>query len=307
MAISRPFAYNPTLVGISGTIQVGDLAIGTPVDGFESTGLEWWNGPDENLGYVIAVPVPLDNQDTPVPGDNLYLDPTHKATDIALSNSDQTAAQIFGYQQSVLGLTSLMGDKFMFSVKYTSSNPSVGVGDRFVGIGTTHMNYPATFGAYPGNDGESFGFSDAGKTYFSGSSTSGFSTWTSGDIIDVSVSGNMIWFRVNGGSWNNSPTADPSNDSEGIDIGMIGGDIYPVLCPAIYGTMTILNVPKYGYPDTFNFLGHTTASVGFLRSSSLTDNSLIDLVNNHFNQSFTTIGDTLTWLSTNNYWNSYPV
>lgn len=67
MATARPFAYN-TGAPISGTIQVGNLAVGFPTDGFESTGLEWWNGPDEELGYVIAQSVPSDTQPTPVFG-----------------------------------------------------------------------------------------------------------------------------------------------------------------------------------------------------------------------------------------------
>jgi hypothetical protein len=67
MSQSRPFAYNtgPT---IAGTQQLGSLAIGIPTSGFGSTGLEWWNGPDEDLGYVIAQSVPDDSQPTPVSG-----------------------------------------------------------------------------------------------------------------------------------------------------------------------------------------------------------------------------------------------
>lgn len=57
MAFARPFAYN-TGSTISGTVQVGNLAVGTPTAGFESTGLKWWNGPDEELGYVIAHETP---------------------------------------------------------------------------------------------------------------------------------------------------------------------------------------------------------------------------------------------------------
>jgi hypothetical protein len=67
MATSRPFAYN-TGAPISGTTQVGRLAVGTPDIGFVATGLEWWEGPDEEMGYVIAVPVSGDTQPTPVPG-----------------------------------------------------------------------------------------------------------------------------------------------------------------------------------------------------------------------------------------------
>ena len=63
MSTSRPFAYN-TGSTISGTIQVGSLAVGTPTTGFTGS-MEWWNGPDEDLGYVIALPVPDDSQPAP--------------------------------------------------------------------------------------------------------------------------------------------------------------------------------------------------------------------------------------------------
>ena len=65
MATARPFAYN-TGSSIPGTEQVGDLAVGTPSEGFSSTGLPWWNGPNEELGYVIAKSVPGNNQPVPV-------------------------------------------------------------------------------------------------------------------------------------------------------------------------------------------------------------------------------------------------
>ena len=57
MATSRPFAYNEGSL-IPGTEQIGNLAIGTPTSGFVSTGLKWWNGPDEDFGYVIAHQTP---------------------------------------------------------------------------------------------------------------------------------------------------------------------------------------------------------------------------------------------------------
>ena len=67
MATNRPFAYN-TGTGISGTTQVGDLAVGSPTSGFASTGLTWWGGPDEELGVIIAYSQPAGNHPTPLPG-----------------------------------------------------------------------------------------------------------------------------------------------------------------------------------------------------------------------------------------------
>lgn len=65
MPTARPFAYN-TGSAISGTTQVGDLAVGTPLS---PIGIPpFWNGPDEDLGYVIAVPVSGNTQPTPMSG-----------------------------------------------------------------------------------------------------------------------------------------------------------------------------------------------------------------------------------------------
>lgn len=70
MATARPFAYNPGSP-LEGTDQVGNLAIGTDMNNpyaEDYGGLKWWNGPDEDLGYVIAKPIPSNTQPTPVPG-----------------------------------------------------------------------------------------------------------------------------------------------------------------------------------------------------------------------------------------------
>jgi hypothetical protein len=69
MATTRPFAYN-TGAPISGTDQVGDLAVGVTDQEYSSNigGVTWWMGPDEELGYVIAVPVSSNTQPTPIGG-----------------------------------------------------------------------------------------------------------------------------------------------------------------------------------------------------------------------------------------------
>jgi hypothetical protein len=66
MSISRPFAYNTGSV-IEGTIQVGTLAVGTPTSGFTNNP-RFWEGPDEELGYVITVPQSGNTQPTPILG-----------------------------------------------------------------------------------------------------------------------------------------------------------------------------------------------------------------------------------------------
>jgi hypothetical protein len=66
MAFARPFAYNPG-EEIPGTEQVGGLSIGAPTSGFTNNP-QYWNGPDEELGYVIAQSVSGNTQPTPLSG-----------------------------------------------------------------------------------------------------------------------------------------------------------------------------------------------------------------------------------------------
>jgi hypothetical protein len=310
MATARPFAYNIG-AGITGTDQIGGLAIGTPTYGFASTGLQWWNGPDEDLGYVIAASVPGNRQPTQVPDDAITLSTVYKGTDISLSNNNQTANQVFSYSQTVLGETLISGtDKVMFSVQYTSTDPSVGVGGHFIGVGLTGMNYSGPFNGYPGNDTNSIGFSDDGNYYYNGASVqSGLPTWTSGDIIDIAISsGQRWWIRVNGGNWNSNPAANPTTGANGSVLNGLT-NFYPALCPYIYGTMQILNYPKYGVPSDYNFLGNVSASVGFFRSSALTDPSFISLADVIAGPSgggpFASGSAAKTWLNANGYWTSY--
>ena len=311
MATIRPFSYN-TGSPIAGTIQVGDLAVGYPTTGY--TGMEWWNGPDEDLGYVIAQPVPDDSQPTNVPEDEIFLSSTYKGVDISLTNNNQTASQIFSYQQTVLGETIISsGSRVMFSVKYTSSNPSVGVGGHFIGIGLTTMNYSGPFNGYPGNDTYSNGFSDDGKLYYNGSVYEpGLPTWTDGDVIDIAIDYDLEqwWIRVNGGFWNNVPQGDPATQTAGKSIQLTSpSGYYPALCPYIFGTIEVLNYPTYGVPSggfmEYNFLGKKTGSVGFFRTDGFDDNEFIDIANILLNSNYNNAPDASTGLTSSGYWNSY--
>jgi hypothetical protein len=305
MAFARPFAYNLGSL-IPGTEQVGSLSIGVPTSGFTNNP-QYLNGPDEELGYVIAQAVSGNTQPTPIPEDAITLSSTYKGADITLSNNNQTASQVFSYSQTVLGETIISGtNKVMFSIQYTSTNPSVGVGGHFIGVGLTSMNYSGPFNGYPGNDTNSIGFSDDGNYYFNGSSVqSGLPTWTDGDTIDIAISSGQGWFiRVNGGYWNNNPAANPVTLTGYLSMNGLT-NFYPALCPYIYGTMQILNYPKYGVPSDYNFLGNVTASVGFFRSTDLTEGSFITLSETIAGQSFANGEDAKTWLNNNGYWTSY--
>ena len=311
---TTPFAYN-TGVQISGTQQIGNLSVGTPTSGFTSSP-QYWNGPNESTGYVIAAPVSGNTQPTPLFTGNLTLSSTYKGSDIILVNS-QSALQQFGYQQSVLGQTLINDiDKVMFSVQ---SNVCPAPGNPFfqsIGIGTTSMNYQGTpYGAYPGNDTQSVGFSMDGNFYYNGTIVqSGLPTWSAvNDLIDVAVDlyNGLIWIRVNGYSWNNNPSANPAIGTGGLSVYGLTS-FYPVLSPGNdVGQMTILNSPYFLIPEGYQVLGaNVNASVGFYQTIGFSDSEFINLsqsVSSEYGnpQTFATASDASTWLTTNGFWNSY--
>ena len=112
MSTSRPFAYNPSLLSLTGTINVGDICIGvSPSNVYVANygGLTWWNGPDESLGYVIAVPVPSNTQPTPYSGvyasvgfwgTEIFSTPFDEATFVGLVNQVFTTTFTTGYDAS---------------------------------------------------------------------------------------------------------------------------------------------------------------------------------------------------------------
>ena len=317
MSTSRPFAYNPTGGNIPGTEQIGDLAVGLPTSGFGSTSLEWWNGPEEETGYVVAKPKSADDQPTTLlysPSDGskgwMTLSTTYRGTDISLSNNAQTAYQQFGYQQSVLCNTLIDSqDKVMFSVTVSFSQPLTLPYSHFVGIGRRTMNYQGNpYGAFPGNDNNSMGYGSDGNIWYNGIIyAGGLSTFVNGDIIDIAINNNIngMWVRVNGGDWNNNPNEDPATDSGSIEI--IGGSFYPVLCPGYEGTMIIQNTATYGVPSGYTLLGtNVTASVGFSRTNGFDDNEFIGIAENLLSGStFNSAIEASDALTTNGYWNSY--
>lgn len=68
MATARPFARN-TGLPIDGTATYGNICVGfTNEVRYDENygGLQWWNGPDEELGYIIGTDVPTENWPTPV-------------------------------------------------------------------------------------------------------------------------------------------------------------------------------------------------------------------------------------------------
>jgi len=96
MATTTPFAYN-TGAPIAGTTQIGNLAVGTTPQDYSTNpgGVVWWMGPDQDLGYVIAKPVPSGNQPNPL----------GRAAYVGFNRSDLLTDESFLDLVNVLSLT----------------------------------------------------------------------------------------------------------------------------------------------------------------------------------------------------------
>jgi len=105
MTFARPFAYNPG-DPIPGTEQVGSLAIGAPTSGFTNNP-QFWNGPDEDLGYVIAAPVSGNTQPTEIPGvfASLGFYGTSGFSDSEFINLSQSVSSAYGIPQTFSSAT----------------------------------------------------------------------------------------------------------------------------------------------------------------------------------------------------------
>jgi len=315
MATNRPFAYNPTHVSVDGTYNIGDLAVGITKQDYNTKpgGLTWWGGPDEEQGYVIAVPVSGNTQPTPLfsgaPDGHLTLSNVYKGTGITLI-SNQIAYQPGNKQQTVLGNTLINNnDKVMFSAQFKpNSTPD---GTSVIGFGKTSMNFNQG-DAYPGDDSESAGVDEGGHYWKNGTvEVAGLPTWVSNDIVDfvINCSTTKLWIRVNGGDWNNDIDQTPESGSSYLStFGLT--NIYPAFCPGTDGAWEIKNTSTYGVPAGYTLLGsNLTASVKFIGTkvypNPFDDSTFIGLAEGYFNQSFTSATEASTWLTTNGFWNSY--
>ncbi len=296
MATSRSFAYN-TGVPISGTEQVGDIAAGTPDVGYEATGLEWWNGPDEDLGYIICEPVPNETQSTPV---KMYLNPNNVGTGNTLYN-DNTTVTSTGFS-SVIAESRIFG-KVMFSVQLELSATS-----SYIGFGKSDMNINSYVGS---PDGKSVGFASSGDIVFGGSyMIAGLPSWgTVGDVIDIAIDSSVpeFWVRVNGGDWNGNPASDPGEGGGGLSIPMSVTDIYPAItvyqAPPNEAQATLVTSP-FTLPSFYKYM-ENYADLRFFRSTDLTEGTFVDIVNSQYSQSFSTGNQAKSYLTTNGIWSNW--
>jgi hypothetical protein len=149
-------------------------------------------------------------------------DPAHKSSDLSLSGGNLIVtcggAQI---ENGIICTNSASSGKKYCEITITSnvSNGSlVGIANSSWAFGTTFL----------GQDTNGFSWQQGGPVLFNGSNQGSIQTFTNGTVccIAVDFGNSRIWFRSNGGNWNNSGTADPVTNTGGIDISVMAAGPY---------------------------------------------------------------------------------
>ena len=224
MATARPFAYN-TGSAITGTEQVGNLAVGTPTNGFSSTGLKWWNGPDEDLGYVIAHQTPSGQPGADGTTANLGFFRSDVLTDNSfISLSETIANQSFASASAAKTWLNSNG----YWTSWESSGPTLladldaSNSSSYPGTGTdwfdlTSNNNDGTLNAGSGtltygttNGGEfdlsgglntRIQFADNSDISLSTSTTKTYSIWFKADAVGFSSFSRVLMSKQSGNPW----------------------------------------------------------------------------------------------------------
>lgn len=202
------------------------------------------------------------------------LNPSDKSANITLSSGNLTATQTTtGMVRANAAIT--CAGRFYFEVTVNSaiviSSPAIGL-----------VNATTATTAYPGSDNNGVGYKPNGQIFSNGAnfnSTDGVSmaTYGAGDVVCVAVDGprKAIWFRVNGGNWNNTTNASPLTGMIGIPFPATSGN---VLMPAWgtsatdadsvtfnFGATTYAQTPPAGFGNlvqAFQTIGGATAAKG---------------------------------------------
>ena len=207
MAVTTPVGYNPSLSPITGTTQVGTLAVGATAQEYSRKpgGITYWMSPDQTLGYVIAKPIPGGNQSTrpAIGATSAYVGFSRSASStdssfVGLVNQIAAGATAFSSTQASQAKTwlnnngywtsynSIVTTNLILNLDATNTSSYSGSGSTWYDISGSGNNFTLVNSpSYSSNFNGYITFDDLSSQYGTGPNVGNLSTWT----VEV-------WFRA---------------------------------------------------------------------------------------------------------------
>jgi hypothetical protein len=162
--------------------------------------------------------------------------PADKSANIALSNGNLTAQATSTADGGVRATAGKTTGKYYFEILWSSS---LGGGDTGCGIATAAAVL-SSIGVSAVGAALVF---VSGNVYFNGSNVGSAGTMPGAPFticVAADLGNSRIWFRPNGGNWNNSGTANPATNAGGFNIAALfpGSAAYPVMALNLNTTPT---------------------------------------------------------------------
>lgn len=157
-------------------------------------------------------------------------DPNNKSSAFALSGSNLIATS--SGAANVRATRSLTGLSY-FEITVTTLTGSIG-------IGLCNYTFGVTGTTLLGTDNNGLRLSNGGNVVLNGAVLSTIQTFVQGDVVCVAVDikNRLIWFRTNGGNWNNNASNDPATGVGGIDYSSMNlGPLFPEVSCSLTGAV----------------------------------------------------------------------
>jgi hypothetical protein len=160
--------------------------------------------------------------------------PSDKSNNIALSNSNltATASSVGG---GVRGTTARRSGKYYLEYTATTAGSNFGVG-LYTPTANLAGGVTAT-GALL--------YVPGGIVWMNGGNRATYATYSAGAIIGLAVdlNNNAVWYRVNGGNWNNNVANNPATNTGGLALipTLLGASLYPGFDTTSAGDVCTIN------------------------------------------------------------------
>jgi hypothetical protein len=136
--------------------------------------------------------------------------PSDKGSEITLSGGDLIAT-VSPDGGGVRSTTSKASGKWHFEGIWNNSGSSTGIGLA----NSTAALTPSS--AYMGEDGNSVVNYNNGTVFLNAGNLGSITSFTTNVVtVEVDIDAELLWFGVDGGSWNNNGSADPATGTGGI-------------------------------------------------------------------------------------------